>query len=237
MPGSKYEREIRFIGRETARLGEKIREIESGRGSGSAEEDAVAITEMKRKIEELSSRRKEIEDSYIAAGLELPLESRNLNASVYRIGSSFEPVGNDYRLAIMDEVQAEQAVHTSAGGVDCRDHDALMSELTLVSDRINVLERDITDADLADDLVEKARLEEKVGAMRARKDELLLMIKRSRAERKEPVAEVHDADGDRRLASLEKECGSLNVRINALRDDIGDIKESLQLIMDTLHID
>ena len=66
MPGSKYEREIRFIGKEVVRLTGMIEDIRNGKGSGNPEKDAADIAEMEAKIAEYRARRKEIEDSYIA---------------------------------------------------------------------------------------------------------------------------------------------------------------------------
>ena len=52
-----------------------------------------------------STRRKEIEDSFIECGLEVPLVSRNLNATVNAVGPSFEPVGRDYRIKVEEEAK------------------------------------------------------------------------------------------------------------------------------------
>ena len=40
----------------------------------------------------------------------MPLQSRNLNASVYAIGASFEPVGRDYRKELIEETNARNAL-------------------------------------------------------------------------------------------------------------------------------
>lgn len=241
MPGSKYEREIRFIGKETLRLSQQIYDIEHGDGSGDAEKDAATVADLKQRIAEFNSRRKEIEDSYIAAGLELPLESRNLNASVYRNGSSFEPVGNDYRLSMMEEARSNSAAYVSAGDVESDDIDELMSELTLTSDQINALERSIMEADLADDMGEKVRLGEKATTLRAHRDDLMQKIKRIKAEQdKNKVAskpELVEEPGDKRVLELEKECKSLRSQVNLMRNDMGDIRDKLNMIIDHFNIE
>lgn len=241
MPGSKYEREIRFIGKETLRLAQQIYDLEHGAGSGDSEKDAAVIADLKQRIDEFNKRRKEIEDSYIAAGLELPLESRNLNASVYRNGSSFEPVGNDYKLAVMGEIRSNAAAYVSAGDVESDDIEELMSELTLTRDQINALERSIMEADLADDMGEKVRLDEKATTLRAHMDDLMQKIKRIKAEqaKKETPAEperVIDPE-EKRLLELEKECKSLRSQVNLIRNDMGDIRDKLNMIIDHFNID
>lgn len=241
MPGSKYEREIRFIGKETLRLAQQIDALEHGAGSGDAEKDAAMIADMKQRIDEYNKRRKEIEDSYIAAGLELPLESRNLNASVYRNGSSFEPVGNDYKLAVMNEARANSAAYVSAGDIESDDIDELMSEITLTSDQINALERSIMEADLADDMGEKVRLDEKAMTLRAHRDDLMQKVKRLKAEqaKKEVPAEPQPITdpNEKRMLDLEKECKSLRSQVNLIRNDMGDIRDKLNMIIDHFNID
>lgn len=105
MPGSKYEREIRFMGKEIVRLSALIDTLEA-KGAEMSPEDKSNVEGYKAQIDQYLARKKEIEDSYIEAGLELPLESRNLNASVYRNGSSFEPETNSYKMRVMEEARS-----------------------------------------------------------------------------------------------------------------------------------
>ena len=57
-------------------------------------------------MDQYTTRRKEIEDSFIECGLEVPLVSRNLNATVNPVGPSFEPVGRDYRVKVEEEAKS-----------------------------------------------------------------------------------------------------------------------------------
>ena len=85
MPGSKYDRELRFIETETVRLTaelERLREIIPDTPL-DAEKKAMEIGIIEEKIAEFYARRKEIVDSFIAAGLDPPDVERNLNATVY----------------------------------------------------------------------------------------------------------------------------------------------------------
>ena len=220
MPGSKYEREIRFMGKEVVRLSTLIDTLEA-KGSDMSPEDRSKVEEYKAQIDQYLARKKEIEDSYIEAGLELPLESRNLNASVYRNGSSFEPETNSYKMRVMEEARE------------------LMSELNLLSDNISNIERQIIEADLADELGEKARLEEKLSVLRAHREDVFYRIKELRARaagQKDQEQEIQSKDSAR-IDSLERDISSLRNQTSMIRNDMSDMKEALRLIMEKLNIE
>lgn len=238
MPGSKYEREIRFMGREIVRLSALVDSLES-KGAEMSDEDRALIEESKATIESYLARKKEIEDSYVAAGLELPLESRNLNASVYRNGSSFEPESNSYKMKVMEEARSNQKAYASAGQVDSDDPDELMAELNLLSDSISALERQVMEADLADELGEKSRLEEKLTEMRAHREDVFYRIKELRAKHEAPQAPESASQDENaaRIESLERDMGSIRNQVALVRNDMSEMKEALRLIMDKLHIE
>lgn len=236
MPGSKYEREIRFIGRETVRLATIVDSIKNGHGSGDPEKDEKEVQTLLSRIEEMQARRKEIEDSYIAAGLELPLESRNLNASVYRSGASFEPVSNDYRLNVIAESRANSAAYVSAGDVDSDNIDELMAEVSLLSDQISAMERSIVEADLNDDMGEKVRLSEKATELRAHREDVLFKIKKLKTLVPEEKAKPEKVADDSRMDAIESECKSMKTQISILRDDMGDIKDQLRMLIEHFNL-
>lgn len=230
MPGSKYEREIRFIGKEVVRLSCLIEDIRNGNGSGDSAKDEADIAEMEAKIAQYRARRKEIEDSYIAAGLELPLESRNLNASVYRNGSSFEPTDNNYRLNVMVETEANRSAYESSG-IDLSDDPAeLTRQMNLLSDRINAIERASMEAELNEEMGEKIRLDEEANRLRAQRADVfqkIKVLKSAEAVREEPS----------RIEKVESETAALKAQVSSLRQDVGELKAILSAIADRMGID
>ncbi|MBP5395161.1 MAG: hypothetical protein J6Y18_04590 [Candidatus Methanomethylophilaceae archaeon] len=230
MPGSKYEREIRFIGKEVIRLTSLIEDIRNGKGSGDPEKDAAEIAEMEAKIAQYRARRKEIEDSYIACGLELPLESRNLNACVYRNGSSFEPTDNNYRLGVMIESEANAKAYVSSGADLPEDPADLTREMNLLSDRIGALERAAMEAELEENMGEKVRLDEEATRLRAQRSDIFNKIKSIKSQ-SAPAADPS------RLEKLESETAALRSQMSAMRQDIGDLKMLLANIADRMGID
>ena len=230
MPGSKYEREIRFIGKEVVRLGSLIEDIKNGKGSGNPEEDEKTIATYEAKIKELSARRKEIEDSFIAAGLELPLESRNLNASVYRNGSSFEPTDSGYRLNVIVESQANSKAYQPSGVELPDDPTELTRQITILSDQINAIERASMDAEINEEMGEKVRLDEEATRLRAQRSDIVQKLKSIKTQDTEKQESP-------RLDRLESETAALKAQISAIRQDVGDLKVLLANIADRLGVD
>ena len=231
MVGSKYEREIRFIGKEVVRLSALIEEIKAGNGSGDPEKDKADIAEMEAKIAEYSARRKEIEDSYIAVGLELPLDSRNLNASVYSIGASFEPNGTSYRLAAMAEAEGNAKAYVPSGVDLSDDPTELTHRMNLLSDQISAIERASMEAELNEDMGEKVRLDEEAMKLRAQRSDIFQKIKSLKS------AEANIKPDVSRLDKLESDTASLKAQMSAMRQDIGDLKLLLANIADRLGVD
>ncbi len=232
MPGSKYEREIRFIGKEVVRLEGMIADIRNGNGSGDPDKDACDIAEMEAKIREMSARRKEIEDSFVAAGLELPLESRNLNASVYRNGYSFEPTDSAYKLNVIVESEANSRAYVSSGADLSDDPAALTHQMNVLSDRISAIERASMEAEINEDMGEKVRLDEEATVLRAQRMDVLQKIKSLRSA-EEPSPKKNDG----RIDKLEEETAALRSQISSLRHDVTDIKILLGNIADRLGLD
>ena len=230
MPGSKYEREIRFIGKEVVRLGSLIEDIRNGEGSGNPEEDEKTIAAYEAKIKELSARRKEIEDSFIAAGLELPLESRNLNASVYRNGSSFEPTDSGYRLNMIVESQANSKAYQPSGADLPDDPTELTRQITILSDQINAIERASMDAEINEEMGEKVRLDEEATRLRAQRSDIVQRLKSMKTQDTEQQESP-------RLDRLESETAALKAQVSAIRQDVGDLKVLLANIADRLGVD
>ena len=91
MPSSKYERELRFIDNEVHRMRMQLDALAEAMPADPAEaqEKARTVTELQDKIAGFLGRKAEIEESFKAAGMELPDIGRSMNATVHN-ASGFE---------------------------------------------------------------------------------------------------------------------------------------------------
>ncbi len=119
--------------------------------------------------------------------MELPLASRNLNASVYSAGAMFESMGNDALDTLMKQLGDANAASRSVSAYqpvvtdDTDDIDVLIKEVQMMSDSLGKLEAAIIQADIEDDLGEKARLVEKSREIRAQRENAVIRIKALKA--------------------------------------------------------
>lgn len=227
MPGSKYDRELRFIETETVRLTaelERLREIIPDTPL-DAEKKAMEIGIIEEKIAEFYARRKEIVDSFIAAGLDPPDVERNLNATVYRNGAAFEShsIGD----------QSIPGVKAASSSED------LTKEIKDITDELMELEIKMLQAELAGDDAEKQKLMMASSALRSRREHLIVQVKaaamaKSRSEEKaEPVV---DDEFKKKLKFLEDDNRALRSQIQGVRSDVSDIKEQLRQILEVLRM-
>ncbi len=239
MVGSKYEREIRFIGNFTNKL---TQEKEGILAKGElTDDDRKRIAEIDAEVERYLARKKEIEDSYIESGLELPLATRNLNASVYAIGASFEPVGRDYRATMIKETNARNAIAAKAYEAyevpDSDDIDELNAMVQDMTARLTNMESKIIEADMNDEMGEKVRLQEEANLLRSKRDNTINKIKALKMDgvRSANVSGVSVEFQDK-IRKLEDQNNSLKSQVASLRSDMYDIRDSLDLIMRHLGI-
>ena len=80
MPGSKYERELRFIQTETRRLGNQLSKLREMMPVDPIEaaRKADEVLGIEAEIGRLLQRKKEIEESFIAAGMEAPSMDKDM---------------------------------------------------------------------------------------------------------------------------------------------------------------
>ena len=91
MPPSKYERELRFIDTEVRRLEVQLQAIADVMPADPKEagEKAQKALDIQDSIASLLRRKREIEQSFEAAGMDLPDIGRSMNATVHN-ASGFE---------------------------------------------------------------------------------------------------------------------------------------------------
>ncbi|MBE6527833.1 MAG: hypothetical protein E7Z64_01500 [Thermoplasmata archaeon] len=190
-------------------------------------------------IQRYSDRKKEIEDTFIEAGLELPLASRNLNASVYPVGASFEPVGRDYRKELIEETNARNAAAAKAYEgyevPETDDIDELNAMVKQMTESLTNMESKILEADLADELGEKARLQEEANKLRFRRDNTINKIKSLKSEgyRSAEGSGVSKEFQDK-VMQQEEQIAALKTQIAMVRSDIYEVKDMMMALMDRL---
>ena len=189
-------------------------------------------------VKQYSERRKEIEDSFVACGLEVPLVSRNLNATVNPVGPSFEPVGRDYRTKLDEEAKsrdvpdAPSPATATATFEDSDDPEALELSLSRICSRISDTEAKIVKASIEDDFTARERLEREAAELRTARDKTILRIKSLKAA---PSRMSDEQIG--RIDRLEDEIRSLRVQISMLREEINELKDQMFEVTDKLGID
>lgn len=193
-------------------------------------------------IAQYMARKKEIEDSYIEAGLELPLASRNLNASVYAIGASFEPVGRDYRKALIDETNARNAIaakeYESYEVSDSEDIDELNAEVQSITEQLMAIDRQIMEADMNDDVDEKKRLEDEAVKLRFKRDNTINKIKALKAEGvRSPSASGVSKEFQDKILDNEQQIKAVKSQIAMVRSDVYEVKDMLFAIMERLGME
>ena len=171
--------------------------------------------------------------------MELPLASRNLNASVYAVGASFEPVGRDYRKLIIDETNARNAEAAKAYEgyevPESDDIDELNAMVKQMTENLSKMEEKMLEADLADDVGEKLRLQEEVDKLRFKRDNTINKIKALKSEG------YRSADGSGvskefqdKVMQQEEQIAALKTQMAMVRGDVYEVKDMLMAIMDRL---
>ncbi len=169
MPGSKYERELRFIDTETRRLERCLQELHETMPLNPMEaaRKADEVFGIEVEIGELLRRKREIEDSFIAIGMDVPDAGRNLNANVYMERPAFE---TPPRQTQASEVRPERSVET------------LTVEIESVTDKLMGIEIKMIRADMNGDEDEKQKLSMMASSLRSRRDTLVERVKKMRVE-------------------------------------------------------
>ncbi len=230
MATSKYDRELRFIDAESKRLGAQLRSLRETMPADPAEAAVKAenITAMEARLSQLLARKKEIEDSYIAAGMDIPDVSRNLNANIWREGRNYDSTG--FKL---DE-DKEPAVKPEGTVED------LTAEIESVTDELMGIEIKMLRADMNGDEDEKQKLSMMASTLRSRRDSLVEQVKALKAEAERAAAEpapVQTSELESRIESLENDNRAIRSQLSDVRNDMADVKEALRQILGALRLD
>ncbi len=219
MPGSKYDRELRFIATETARLDMLLRQLRESMPSDPAEANAKArqVMEMEEKMGELLSRKKEIEDSFIAAGMQPPNVSNDLNSNIQNYRPFMEDSDDIGRPAVKPSGTKEE----------------LTAQVASITDEVMQIEMKMLKADMDGDDEEKQKLSMMASALRARRDSLVEEIRAINAMPEIPEEPEPAGCGalERRIESLEADSRALRAQVSDIRNDLSDIKELLRSLV------
>ncbi len=207
---------------------------EEGPGSEMNEgEWKACIEKTDALIKQYSTRRKEIEDSFIACGLEVPLVSRDLNATVSAVGPSFEPVGRDYRVKVEEEYRSAPASEPQPVESAGDDLGPLEKNLRDLNARIASIEQGITEASLDGDDDRRRMLEKEGSELRALRDRTVAAVREERSQ-KSPQATDELLE---RMDRLEGENRGLRAQISILRDDLATLMTQMDEVLQKLGLD
>ena len=230
MPGSKYERELRFIQTETRRLGNQLSKLREMMPVDPIEaaRKADEVLGIEAEIGRLLQRKKEIEESFIAAGMEVPSMDKDMNENVHQDSRPF--VGDEDESSPAPQIKPEGTV------------EELTEEIESVTDELMGIEIKMLRADMNGDEDEKQKLSMMASSLRSRRDTLVERVKELKAEAAAPVpveaqpASMDLSEYERRFESVESETRVLRSQIADVRSDVIDMKESLRQIMNALGI-
>ena len=198
---------------------------------GGEEGREACIAKIDALVNQYTTRRKEIEDSFIECGLEVPLVSRNLNATVNPVGPSFEPVGRDYRVKVEEEAQSRPV--PEYGNASAGDEESMSPDdrLRMIASKISKIEDEMVKADLDDDYDARDRLEKEARELRTRRERIIAEIKSSRSK---PAL---DAESLKRIDDLEAECRALRSQISMIRGEMADLLNQMDEVARRLGMD
>ena len=230
MASSKYDRELRFIDTECRRLKNELDDLREMMPQSplDAEKKAVDIGLIEERMGELLTRKKEIEDSFIAAGLEIPNIHNDLNANGCRDSASYD---DGEKAAVAFVGARPERDPEPKGGLD-----ALSAEVSSITDELMQIEIKMLQADLADDDSEKQKHEMSTNALRSRRDDLVAEIKAMKSAPKEEAPKADNAFEDR-VAALEADNRAIRSQISMVRSDVSEIKDQLRQILEALNQD
>ncbi len=226
MPPSKYERELRFIDTEVARMNRKLKDLAEAipDSPSDAAKKADEVLGIQDKIAAMLARKREIEDSFIQAGMELPDIGRSMNATVHN-ASGFE---------VRSPEEAESLAGLSEKPAATPRTTDIQSEIRSIGEEIASIETKLMEAEIDGDDAEVDKLRMMSSSLRARRDALVQEAKQQRAEKPAPAA---DEETMKRIADLEADNRALRSQVSGVRSDVQDVKDQLRQIMAALGID
>lgn len=229
MPASKYERELRFIDTEVAKLNRTLKELAEMMPDSPAEaaKKAEDVLGIQNQIAELIARKREIEDSFIKAGMDVPDITRSMNATVHNTG------GFEIHSAGEAEVLAGLRTRKEETSADISDDiRSINAELADIEDRKVAAEIDGDDAEVQ-------KLNMMASSLRSRRDTLIQSAREMRESESQgpaPAAAV-DQRTVERIDALEAETHALRSQLSDVRNGVQDMKEQLRQILAALGIE
>ncbi len=232
MAASKYDRELRFIDSETCVLTEKLNIIreqvpETPLDAAKKAEEVGLIEE---RLGELYHRKKEIEESYLEAGMEIPYIGRNLNANVYKEGAAYE---GSFQDTVPEEKPRAEIRPTAT-------EEELTEQIGSITDEMMQTEIKMLQAELSGDDGEKQKLSMCISSLRSRRDYLVEQIKALRNKPEpgpEPQQSAGNAELEAKIKELENDSRALRSQISGVRVDVAEMKDQLRQILLALNID
>ncbi len=221
MPGSKYERELRFIESETKRLGALLKDMREMMPVDPVEatKKAADVMGVEEKIGDLLARKREIEDYFISAGMEVPDPNGDFNQNVHQNVRDFS-----------DEPRKLQPdVKPTAG------KEELTAEIESVTDELMAIEIKMLRADMNSDQDEKQKLSMMASSLRSRRDSLVEQVKA--INEAEKTTSERPVDSDPRVDKLEADLRAVRSQVGDLRIEMSSIREDVRKIMDALRIE
>ncbi|MDO5861589.1 MAG: hypothetical protein Q4Q58_02150 [Thermoplasmata archaeon] len=239
MPPSKYERELRFIDTEVARLNRYLQSLVASMPAspGEAAEKADEVLGIQDKIAELINRKREIEESFIKAGMDIPNIDRSMNATVHNAGA-FEVRSSEEAEALAAAMapSAKKGPEPAAPEMD-----DINSQIRSIGDELRSVEDRIVQAEIDGDDDEKQKLEMMASSLRSRRDTLVQeakQMKASAAPAPAPAAAAGpDPETEKRLSALEDDTRALRAQVSDVRTGMQDVKDQLRQIMSALGIE
>ncbi len=226
MPSSKYERELRFINTEVVRLTAELDDLREMMPQNplDAEKKAVDVGLIEERLGELMMRKNDIEDSFIAAGMEIPDLRRSMNLNTCRDTASYHD-----EVPVPQEAPAPE-IRPAAG------LDELSAQVASITDELMQIEIKMLQAEISDDESEKAKLTMSANALRDRRNNLVQQIKELKSAPSEPEAVSDDALASR-IAALEADNRALRSQLSAVRSDITSMMDDVRRIVSALNLD
>ena len=237
MATSKYDRELRFIAVESGRLRQQLAELREAMPADPAAAAAKAeeINSKEERLQQLLFRKKEIEDSYIAAGMDIPDVHRSLNANTWKEGRGWETASNPGE----PDEPAPKAPEAAPAAVPEGSEEELTAQIESITDELMGIEIKMLRADMNGDEEEKQKLSMMASSLRSRRETLVEQVKALKAEvaKPQPGPSVDLSEFDARIQSLESDNRAIRGQLSDVRSDVGDIKESLRQILNALNLE
>ncbi len=227
MPASKYERELRFIDTEVARLNRGLKDLAERMPDSPSEaaKKADEVLGIQEKIASLIQRKREIEDSFIKAGMDVPDITRSMNATVHNTGGfEIHSSGEAEVLAGLRTRQSESI-------------EGISDDIRSINEELASIENRRVTAEIEGDTEEVQKLDMMASSLRARRDTLISSAKEMRAAAAEAPAPAADQRTTERIDALEAETHALRSQLSDVRNGVQDMKEQLRQIMTALGID